>query len=295
MSWKLAGQIKQLREAPGSGRRLTPGQKLVALVLADYYNDEVGAAWASVKRLVQDTGLTRRGVQLALTALVDGGVLAKTERFREDGGRTTSAYSFPVFDAQQATSPAILVRPPGEVNAPPGEVTAHHEPLREPLRELLTTETIARARGKELCDWRGWSDVPEPVGKRLAEKYSDRFVRVGHTIESHIDDALNGLSVRGQPYRHGWEDWERGLSRWLRVELEGDSTGRIGLEAAHTRQHQERSNGHQIHRAPPSSNLDDWKVPWHPDEGTPLPDGAWLGKYGVTVYRPPELIGERDR
>lgn len=55
---------------------LTPTQRHVLLVLADFVNDETLTAFPSVARLCRRTGLSTRSVQMSLRALEDAGIIS---------------------------------------------------------------------------------------------------------------------------------------------------------------------------------------------------------------------------
>lgn len=57
-----------------SGKPASPTQRHILLLLANKAS-EAGEAWPSVKRLAEESGFTRRGVQLALKGLQDGGAI----------------------------------------------------------------------------------------------------------------------------------------------------------------------------------------------------------------------------
>lgn len=48
----------------------------------------------SAKTVAQAIGLNERTVRKALTSMVDQGLIERHERHRDDGGRTSNAYSF---------------------------------------------------------------------------------------------------------------------------------------------------------------------------------------------------------
>ena len=53
MSWGATAYAKKVRECP-NGELITKSEKLLFMVMADYYNEERGASWAGVKTLAGD-------------------------------------------------------------------------------------------------------------------------------------------------------------------------------------------------------------------------------------------------
>jgi Helix-turn-helix domain len=74
MSWKAAGWVKCLRCFPDGGK-MDPREKFLLLIVADYYNEEKGYAWASASRLAADTLSSERWVRYTLKKLADVGLI----------------------------------------------------------------------------------------------------------------------------------------------------------------------------------------------------------------------------
>ncbi len=102
MSWIASGHVKHMTKAP-NGVRLTPTEKYVLLVMADYYNDEKQAAWPSYTELAERTLLTRPTVNNTLLALKSKGAIEVVERRATNGSLHSNIYRFPwlVIPAKQ--------------------------------------------------------------------------------------------------------------------------------------------------------------------------------------------------
>ena len=74
LSWKASGWAKGTR-----GHR-SHGQKLVLMILADYYDDERGFAWPSQARLSEDCEMPLRTIQWALKQLQEGGYVTRLQK-----------------------------------------------------------------------------------------------------------------------------------------------------------------------------------------------------------------------
>ena len=92
MSWRATAAVKPLLNTP-AGRRLTPTEKLVLFILADYHDDERGCAWPSVDRLAKEALCTTRNVQLVLKRLAGAGML----RIHSEAGKS-NRYYFPFLE-----------------------------------------------------------------------------------------------------------------------------------------------------------------------------------------------------
>lgn len=81
---------------------LSPGEMLVALVLADHANPEGGNAYPSIPRIAAMTRLTQRSVIRSLQRLVALGVIAVTH---EATNRRPTVYGFRAFSRGDKLSP----------------------------------------------------------------------------------------------------------------------------------------------------------------------------------------------
>jgi len=77
---------------------LTSSERLLLMLLADYYNDAKHYAWPSVPTLAQTMGVTERTVFRCLARLKKEGLIETEKRYRASGLRDSSAYYLPHFD-----------------------------------------------------------------------------------------------------------------------------------------------------------------------------------------------------
>ena len=68
MSWPNTAYIKRLKVTP-AGTPISKREKLILFVLACYYNETSGEAWASLARLVEESLHTEAGCVLILQGL----------------------------------------------------------------------------------------------------------------------------------------------------------------------------------------------------------------------------------
>lgn len=102
MSWAASGHVRRLKATP-TGRALSRTEKLLLLVLADYYNDEERCAWPSVVALAEDALSSRQWVMSCLGALVRDGMLEVVqapEHIRKGQRWARQAYRFVGFDEE---------------------------------------------------------------------------------------------------------------------------------------------------------------------------------------------------
>jgi hypothetical protein len=88
MSWKASGYVKGLNGG------MTRSEKLLMLIISDYFDETTAYAWPTVERLAVESLLTRRHVYRLLDSLVDKGLL------RISSGRairSSNRYSFPGY------------------------------------------------------------------------------------------------------------------------------------------------------------------------------------------------------
>lgn len=189
--------MRGLEKTPG-GRRLSRGEKLLLLVLADLYNDHKRAAWPSLAMLAKDAMCTREFASRALNRLADEGVLVVCRRSDQKSGTLANEYQFvglhgviadPPIDLRSiggidARSIAIDVRdqPPIDVrDQPPKEETPVEPPSKQnassPAAECQAGDTPAapaddareKGRPRELTpeDLAIGDALLEAIGRRI--------------------------------------------------------------------------------------------------------------------------------
>lgn len=97
MSWAATAYAQKLRRA-SNGEPITIGEKLIMIILANYYNEEKGFAWPSLSRLADETLYSRRGLVSALQSLERKGLL-HIVRHPDATKRVTNHYRFPELNS----------------------------------------------------------------------------------------------------------------------------------------------------------------------------------------------------
>lgn len=100
MSWKATGYVKELT---GMSR----SEKLLLMILSDYYQEEEHCAWPSISRLARETLLKERHVYKLIASLEAKGFLKVTH---QQGGRTTNRYTFPGYTPVPKTGDVLQDR-----------------------------------------------------------------------------------------------------------------------------------------------------------------------------------------
>lgn len=140
MSWKATAYTKDLRVGVG-GEKITRSEKLLLFIIADYYNDEQGEAWPSVKALAEDAIMSQQLVKQVRQSLVRKGVLTVRQVLKEDGSFAPSRYSFADLDTRRK-----LTHPPvgNPCKEPP--VNRHRTANAHPRKASLRSKTTLTER-----------------------------------------------------------------------------------------------------------------------------------------------------
>ena len=99
MSWQATNYVKNLGECP-DGARLSPRQKCLLFVLADYHNTAHRAVWPSVQSLAEESLQSKRQVYRDLAYFEKHGLLVRSNRGGGQG--VTLAFEFPELDQPPA-------------------------------------------------------------------------------------------------------------------------------------------------------------------------------------------------
>lgn len=94
MSWLATAYVKGLRVG-ANGAPLDRSEKLVLYGLADYYNDESGAAWPGAARLAEESLLSRRSLFRVIDRLVEKGLVTVERRENSAGAHQANVYRLP--------------------------------------------------------------------------------------------------------------------------------------------------------------------------------------------------------
>jgi hypothetical protein len=121
-----------------------PGPRFVLVALANRANEEGGDLYPSLRWIQKKTGIPERTIRQHMTDLQRRGLLVKTERRREDGGRTSNEYRLPLtqpglrFNTPPAAIAGGAAAIAGGTAAPAGHP---RQPLPEPPATIAGHET----------------------------------------------------------------------------------------------------------------------------------------------------------
>src|SRR5208282_3833310 len=92
MSWKATAFVKEIVD------NITPTEKLLLFVLADYHNTARHVAWPTLETLATESLMSKRNAIRMMANLEAKGVI-KREHVQGDS-RNTTFYSFPALDSR---------------------------------------------------------------------------------------------------------------------------------------------------------------------------------------------------
>ncbi len=149
----IAHRFAWVRAVIAARPRPTLAEAAVAVVLAEHYNHEKGAAWPAQNTMAELLGRSRRTVRLALAALENRGLI---QRVRDGGPKSSAAFALvmPPDGApsrhQMADRPAISGRPVPPSDGAPSrhEQVSRSEAVGKPYPAAgARSADAARARG----------------------------------------------------------------------------------------------------------------------------------------------------
>lgn len=125
MSWTASGWAKKVIVCP-NGKKITRSEKFLLLIIADYFNDQMRAAWVSVATMADDALMTKRMARYVLRSLEKKGVILTTLGGNREGKSSTNRYEFPGLEMGQPLSHGRHGRKAsiGQPLPPKGEILA---------------------------------------------------------------------------------------------------------------------------------------------------------------------------
>lgn len=165
MSLHATAWAKSLTTTP-SGERITRSEKLLLLILSDYYNPAQQCAWPSMKTLAEHSLLTDRRCRSIIRSLEGKGVV-KVQRVRlPNGDNAPNRYFFPALPAEGAVTPRAVDAAAEDMDAPDAEPVLDAAAVKARVHAWLDTALDA-APGDSLEVYRMAYDevVPEAAAK----------------------------------------------------------------------------------------------------------------------------------
>jgi hypothetical protein len=199
MAIAAIAHVTEMRLAP-NGELLTSTEKLVALLIANYYNTEAGYAWPSMERLAEDSLISERQCRRIVRQLEDKGVITVDVGGRSNGVYLANRYGFPGLSAPKKAAVAEIVSPaptaPADVTA---ETALSATVLAEGLREVIDAYLVdyqgdpmsAYLAGLEAAQVLA-SDHPG-LSKNLAQ-------HLRNVVISHAAEFTHGAAIPGKAH-----------------------------------------------------------------------------------------------
>ena len=156
MSWQATSYVKALQRCP-DGAPMSRGQKLLALVLADYHNTHRNEAWPSIPRLANEALSSLSQAKRDLTYLEEHSLIRKVPP-KKSGRGFGCSYEFVALDSVEGV---------------------HGEPIS------------GEKRGSEGV-WKGSILTPEGVQKGSMESGAIRKSKEERTIELRTCEICGG-------------------------------------------------------------------------------------------------------
>jgi Helix-turn-helix domain len=203
MSWKASAYAKEVSTAP-NGKRITRSEKLLLLILADYYNDARGCAWPSIKSLASEAMLSPRRVKELLLSLETKRLIKRETTTRDDGGQDVNLYAFPAL-----TPPVKLSHPPGaNPRTPPvrngGDSPYIEQPKEPPLGRAARATTVPS------------SFTVTPQMRDWAKEHVPRL-----DLKTETENFLDHHRAKGTTFK----DWTAAWRTWMRNALKFNISG----------------------------------------------------------------------
>ncbi len=242
-------------EAVARDASLRASASRLAIVLSAFFNRESGDAWPSMDTLADLLGMTRRGVQKLIEALVEAGFL---DRDIGGGRKSTNVYAllFPGekqrtdvhgFDAKQRTGVHPLETETANRRSEKQRTDVHPNLLKEPIEDRESNDSLSEAF-KEF-----WNQYPRKAGKKTAEKAFAKAVTDSASPQDIIAGAMRYAAERdGQEAR-----FTKHPSTWLNAGCWEDEPAPQG---ANTRQSNQRMSAAEFaRRREEAINNGEWK------------------------------------
>lgn len=251
-----------------------PREKLLLILIASHANDE-GECFPSQTTLAYRSGLSRRTVLRSLADLEERGIIARRQRRRPDGSRSSDTIRLNVHGAPvrpplaggNLTDGARVTFPPqGDSVSPSGDNLTRHgdsvsphgdnddvtrcpvvtaepviEPIREPVRESSAADAAAQKPGPSASTARGtrlpdgWMPKPETI-QQMRDECPGVNLEAEH--RRFMDYWSDQPGAKGRKVR-----WDSTWRNWIR--RANEDTRRAGRQTAADRKLQEGMERHQ--------------------------------------------------
>jgi hypothetical protein len=190
MSWQACANAKLITSF-SDGSSLSPTDKCVLMLLAEYCNPETGNAYPTIATLATYSCMEERSVSRILARLKAGGVVEVIPRQDSRGLSLPNFYRIP----PQGGYPDSPVTP-----TPDPPVTQTYS--KQPTKEILNESPIAEWVPKDL--WEAFLEMrkkikkpPTPFAKKLLIGQLEKQRKLGGNVAAIIEQSI----------RNNWQDF----------------------------------------------------------------------------------------
>ena len=160
MSWRASGHVKNLVEGI-NGEKISRSEKLLLLIIADYYNDSYECAWPKIADLAEQAMLSPRRVRELQRSCEEKGLITISERRLLNGSNDANEIRFPGLEGA-AKSRRGGLRDGGD----PYKEEPTHEPTCEPTHTQAAPADVCVSHGSQF-DEQQLSEYAAAQGKKL--------------------------------------------------------------------------------------------------------------------------------
>lgn len=232
MSWKASGWAKELTSG-ANGEVITRSEKLVLLVLADYYNEEEREAHPSVGRIAKEAMMSTRRCQELLRALARKGVVVIEERPMAGAPNRSNLYRFPLLGCNARTLGCDVSQGEGAgartqtVSTTVNHSLSESERAEAPSQESEDSVQLAHPEPVKKVR-RGRNEMPPPPPQVFVDRMRLKYAAL-------IDFGVSYEAWENHTSRKKHASQERSLENWLQRDLkfQQERSARGNVQVAH--------------------------------------------------------------
>lgn len=189
---------------------VAPGPRFVLVALANRA-DEEGIAFPSIKWIKKKTGLPERNIRMYIDGLCEIGKLMKTERRRDDGGRSSNEYRLAILQPGLALTPPAATAGGGAATAgAPRQQLPHPPAATAGHKTKEKTKETKQHIGTLVPDLPNWLPIPEWEAfvadrKERRKALTSRATEMAITTLAELREMGQDLAaVLNQSIANGW-------------------------------------------------------------------------------------------
>ena len=188
MSWKATAYVKDIVKG------ISPAEKLLLFVLADYHNTVKRVCWPSLKVLAEEALMSERNASRLLEGLVRKDILSRVVGM---GRGHTTLYRFVVLDGKDDNLASFNSIKPDKSRSP-----IRKEPVSEPVVEPVNSAHPSLEEVKAYCKERRnlidpeyWFDHYKSNGWKVGKNPMRDWKAAVRTWEKNRNNGHNGTTL----------------------------------------------------------------------------------------------------